>query len=439
MNALWSREKMKLALAPQTNIARRLSFFEYGHAAAGASAKTLDPPRIITLVLEGESRVTPAQWRDAMRCVVDANPGIRLRIRGFRQRARWTNDGAPPPQVRVIENCQWDGSSHRGIEVIEQTPLPVQTGPATELIIATGKITRVLLRTPHAVMDGMGVLHLFQELFRALRGESLLGTNAPFSDVDLMRAVTSEGWKGEGGGEGPIPLTGGAQGTSFGDVWQRLTLPASPQQNLMGRVAEVAARYAWTFGPGPVRIAVPVNLRRHLPGLRSTMNFSGLLHVGMSSSETADDFRRKVREGLEQNRDAAYPAVAECIRYLPFGWIDRLTGRTSENYLRRKLLETVLITNLGVIDMAPFTCPQFEPDNYYSLPVMGNSFISLSACGAHLNFVVGMPAVYASAGRLERLLDLLREEFSADGSHPPARCSQETGRLRQRQGGVPRS
>jgi hypothetical protein len=423
MNAFGSREKMKLALAPQTNIARRLSFFEYGHAAAGASAKTLDPPRIITMVLEGESRVTPGQWRDALRCVVNANPGIRLRIQGFRQRARWTGDGAPPPQVRVIENCQWDGSSHRGIEVIEQTPLPVQIGPATELIIVTGKITRVILRTRHAIMDGMGVLHFFQELFRALRGESLLGTNAPFSDVDLMRAVASESSKGGGGGDGPIPLTGGAQGACYGDVWRRLTLPATPQQNFMGRVAEVAARYAWSFEPGPVRIAVPVSLRRHLPSLKSTMNFSGLLHVGMNSGETADDFRRKVREGLDQNRDAAYPAVAECIRYLPFGWLDRVTGRTPENYLRRKLLETVLITNLGVIDMVPLTCPQFEPDNYYCLPVMGNAFIGLSASGRHLNIVVGMPAVYASGGRLEHFLDLLHAEFSADASNGVVRSA----------------
>jgi hypothetical protein len=93
-----------------------------------------------------------------------------------------------------------------------------------------------------------------------------------------------------------------------------------------------------------------------------------------------------------------------------------MTGRTPKNYLRRNLLETVLITNLGVIDMAPLTCPQFEPYNYYSLPVMGNSFISLSATGRHLNMVVGMPAIYASADRLEHFLDLLREEFSADAS-----------------------
>jgi hypothetical protein len=409
MNAFWPREKRKLALEPQTHIARPLSFFEYGHAAAGASGKTLEPPRIITMVLEGESTLAPRQWEEALRCVVDANHGIPLRIQGVRQRARWTREGALPPQLRIIEDCRWDGRSHRGMEAIEQTPLPLQTGPATELIIAAGKITRLIVRTRHALMDGMGVLHFFQELFRALRGEPLLGSNAAFSDVDLMGAVSSTAWRG--GGESPIPLTGGAQGASYGDVWQRLTLPARPQKNLLGRVAKVAARYAWSFGPGPVRIAVSVNLRRHLPGLKSTMNFSGLLHVGMLPEETADDFRRKVHEALEQNRDVSYPAVAECIRYLSFPFIDRVTGRTSESYLRRKLLETVLITNLGVIDMAPLSCAQFAPDNYYSLPVMGNSFMTLTANGRHLNFVVGMPAVYASEGRLERFIDLLRETF----------------------------
>jgi hypothetical protein len=409
MNAFWSREKRRLALAPRSHIARPLSFFEYGHAAAGASGKTLEPPRIITMVLEGESTLTSGQWQEALRRVVEANHGIPLRIQGSRQRARWTREGALPPQLRVIENCRWDGLSHRSMEAIEQTPLPLQTGPATELIVAAGNITRLILRTRHALMDGMGVLHFFQELFRALRGEPLVGSNAAFSDVDLMRAVTSASWKG--GGESPIPLTGGAQGASYGDVWQRLTLPARPQKNLMGRVAEVAARYAWSFGPGPVRIAVSVNLRRHLPSLKSTMNFSGVLHVEMLPGETADDFRHKLREALEQNRDVSYPAVVECIRYLPFPFIDRVTGRTPESYLRRKLLETVLVTNLGVIDMAPLSCAQFAPDNYYSLPVMGNSFISLSANGRHLNFVVGMPAVYASEGRLERFMGLLREAF----------------------------
>jgi hypothetical protein len=414
MRAHGSLEKMRAALAPQANIARRLSVFEYGHASAGENARTLDPPRVITMVLEGESAVTRAQWREALCRVIDANPGVCLRIKGFRQRARWTSDGALPPQLRIIGNCPWDGTSHHGIEAIEKTPLQLQTGPGAELIVATGEITRLILRVRHALMDGTGVLHFFQELFRALRGAPLLGTNAAFSDVDLMRTVSRAGWT-SGGGD-PIPLTGGTQGTVHGDVWQRLTFPRGPQQNLLGRVAELAARYAWSFNPGPVRIAVPVDLRRHLPSLRSTMNFSGLLHVEMTPGDTADDFRRKLREGIAQNHHAACPRVTECIRYLPFGWIDRLTGRTPENYLRRRPFETVLITNLGAIDMGPLSCAQFEPFNYYCLPVMGNAFISLSASGRHLNMVVGMPAVYASAGRLDRFLDLLREQFGAPGA-----------------------
>jgi hypothetical protein len=45
---------------------------------------------------------------------------------------------------------------------------------------------------------------------------------------------------------------------------------------------------------------------------------------------------------------------------------------------------------------------------------MGNSFITMSTCGDHLNLLVGMPAVYASAGRLERFMERLREELGRD-------------------------
>ncbi|HEV7445963.1 MAG TPA: hypothetical protein VGO18_25535, partial [Steroidobacteraceae bacterium] len=192
-------------LAPQTSIERRLSPLEYWHASAGTSTRTLDSSRIITMVLEGEGVLAYRQLEGALRLVIAANPGLRLRLQGTRHRARWTGDRAIPPSLRVIENCAWDGSSHCGMEAIEETPLTLNPGPGAELLVATGAVTRIILRVHHALMDGSGILHFFEELFRALRCEPLLGTNVRVSDIELMRAFSSTGLRT--GGINPIPLT----------------------------------------------------------------------------------------------------------------------------------------------------------------------------------------------------------------------------------------
>ncbi len=422
---LQSPKAPSLPLAPQTDVLRKLSTPEYYHAAVGRSANTLEQARISIMMVEGISRITPLRWETALRRVAAANPGTRMRLLGQRQRARWSTEGACYPRLRFVDNCSWDGRSQHGAEFIDATPLDLETGPVVELIIANGATTLVILRAHHAVMDGMGMLHFFRELFRALRDEPLQGCNAAFSDVELMREVTQSAQRTEKESSenqssdkqsgdklkknSPIPLTGGAQGTEFGDVWQRLTLPLTPQQNVMGRIAELAARYARNFGSGTVRFAVPVSLRRHLPGLLSTLNFTGLLHIDLEPNGNAEDFRRKLRTALDEKRDAAYHPILNWVRYLPFSWVDWISGRRPSNYLQRKLVETVLITNFGVVDLRELACTDFDPSNFFSLPIAGNSFISLYASGDHLNIIVGMPTVYAVGGRMDRFVEQLQQ------------------------------
>ena len=144
------------------------------------------------------------------------------------------------------------------------------------------------------------------------------------------------------------------------------------------------------------------------------MNYAGMVDVELHPGESAESFRRKLLERLAENADTGYPAILDGLRYLPLSWIDLLSGRTPRNYLRRNLIETVLISNLGVISPAALSCALFRPESYYCLPVMGNSHITLASCGARLNVVVGMPAVYGSDGRLEHFLALLREELGRD-------------------------
>jgi hypothetical protein len=257
----------------------------------------------------------------------------------------------------------------------------------------------------------MGMLHFLREIFHALRDEPLLGSNAEFSDIDLMRSADAGPLQPRAKGF-PIPLTGNARGTDTGDVWRRLTVPLTPQKNLLGRLAELCANYARGFNEGLVRFAVPVNLRRHCPGLLSTSNFTGLVHIDMEKTDDAERFRLKLRQSLDDKKDALYHWIFKLVTYLPMNWVDYCVGRRKGNYLSRKVGETVLITNFGAVDLNEFVCHDFTAHNLYSLPIGGNSFISLYASGQHLNVLIGMPKVYAADGRMEEFCERIKGMLS---------------------------
>jgi NRPS condensation-like uncharacterized protein len=295
------------------------------------------------------------------------------------------------------------------MEQIEEVSLSLKDGPLVELIVAPGLITRLILRIHHAAADGMGAIFALQELFRALRQEPLLGSNAGFSDTDLSRVVNGAP---STVGPSPIYLTGGARGATIGDQWQRLTLPMGKKRDVLSEVAAATARFAWHFSQGPVRVAVPVNLRRYMPGLHSTMNFAGVVYVPLLPGDTAQTFRCELQARLERDEAATWRASNEALRSLPLPWLDRLVGRTRQNYQRRVPPETVMITNLGKIDLQALSCDAFTATNCYMLPILGNAFISLSTAGEMMNMLVGMPRIYASQNRFEQLLATLRAHFN---------------------------
>lgn len=400
-----------LTLEPQTEVNRNVSIAEYYHAAVGSSKRTMELPRISVMIIECENRIAPERWEAALQRAADANPATRIKMIGYRQKSRWTSNGARYPALRVVQNCTWDGRSQEGSEFIDATPLDLRTGPVVELVVAKGKKDFVVLRVSHSVMDGMGMLHFLREVFRALRDEPLLGSNAAFSDVDLMLATEAPPWQAGAKGA-PIPLTGSAQGTDLGDVWRRLTLPLKPQKNLLGRLAELCANYARNFNDGLVRFAVPVNLRKHYPGLVSTSNFTGLIHIDMDKTDDAESFRHKLRQALDDKRDVVYHWLVRLLIYMPMSWIDYGSGRRKNNYLNRRVDETVLITNFGSVDLNDFFCPDFTAHNVYSVPLAGNAFISLYASGENINVMVGMPKVYASGGRMEEFCEMVERMLS---------------------------
>jgi hypothetical protein len=394
-------------LEPVRTIDRRLSTPEHYHACIGTHSRTLEPRREVRMMLMGEGDLPQAAWQKALDAVAAVNPGLQLRLQPDRWPLRWRSD-APSPRVRWIDRCDWDARSQQGSAFISEGELSLEAGPSVELIVAglPGGELLVALRGFHAVTDGSGALHALRELFRALRGEALLGTNAPFSDVQLMRSVGAR--RTPFARVPPCGLTGEPQGFEVGDQWRRLSLGRG-RPRMLAQTAAAMARFAHRFSSAAALIAVPVDLRKHCPGLLSTLNFSNMLLVPMSVGEDEQAFHARLSERLSCGRDTLFPRVLDGLTWLPLPWLDRMLSRTRQNFYRRRPVETVVISNLGRFDSAEFSAPGFRTRTLFAEPLQGSAFSTLSCVDGQVEMLINLPHVLGGNGRFDALESYLRE------------------------------
>ncbi len=396
------------------DIARPLTVSEYYHAAIGRHPQSHIRAREVAIVLEGAGDIDAAAWRTALDLAAAANPGARLRLVGKRQNARWVSD-APPPPLRFVDACVWDGRSSEGSEALFATELLLEQGRSAELVVARDArqsgATKVIFRVSHAVMDGVGTLHFLQETFRALRGEVLLGTNATYTDTDLMRkgpsrTVLPKELK-------PASMMGGAQGDERGGVWRRFSLDG-PQPNLLPRIVAAMTEYSRRNSDLPTRIGIPANLRRHAPDLLATANFTGMTYLDLDAADAIgiDDIKAGLKRLRDGNADMSYRKIFEVMRYLPFAWVDGLLSVNEKNYRTPNLHESAVLTVLGSFKKSLFSGGGFAAERMYALPQLENVFVSVAGLQGNFEICVGMPRVFACSGRMEQFLDYLFERLS---------------------------
>jgi NRPS condensation-like uncharacterized protein len=268
----------------------------------------------------------------------------------------------------------------------------------------------LMLRSHHAVMDGMGCMHFLRELFRALRGEPLLGTNAAFSDVDVMQSVgairsTSRHIK-------TSAMTGAPQGMTRGDQWRRVYV-GGPKKNLLGHIVAAMIEFAGQYTELPMLVGVPVDLRRHVPGLLSTANFTNMLLVRLEKGEGAEDFKRRLHEMLDQKMETMYPRILEIFKWLPLSWMDRLVSRNEKNFHNKKALETVVVSNLGRADSSEFSCPGYRTDGMFVIPIPGSVFAGLAGMDDHVELTINIPNVLSSNGRFDAFEKFLQQRLAS--------------------------
>lgn len=351
------------------------------------------PPFVNQLVVEGDGTLDPDAWRRALDTLLPAWPGARARLHGALGWTRWVDDGAPP----TVTTVDWDGAS----------PLPGRldpwSGPVAEVLLAPGDPARVVLRTHHAAFDGRAAWALAEDLGAALRGEPVRG--ATFDGVTDTALA----------GPGPAPpepppdaaLPTGPGTGEVGTVWRRVSLPRVTGP-VLPRALLALSRAAASFTDAPLRVSVPVDLRRHAPGLRAAANLTGFVRVPLDATSTVASVDTLLRAALDAHEELGPVRLADRLRGVPVAWMERAGRAAARDALRTgRAATSATLSNLGRTDPAVLAAPGFRPRRLFWIPPAGPGtplFLTLTGHPEGVELCAGMPLALASGGRLDALL-----------------------------------
>ncbi len=296
------------------------------------------PPFAIQLVVEGRGQIEPAQLTEAVAAAAVACPGSRL----VRDGRTWRASPDAGPLIGTISRKQWP-------------PDPAEATTSGKLCQVSINEGAVVFRAFHGVMDGRGVLTWAADVFRALRGEPLAGAPSTLTDYGLLERLGATGTR--------PPLTLGWRSPLRDEAvtrWRRRTLDG----NHPGLVAKVAAAIAAHSGHPRSRFMVPVDLRRHVPGLTSTANLSLPIFLDGDPGEPWERLHERLLRALADRRELAGGRAERAGRRVP---LPILAAGLSA--MRHRYLCSSVVSHLGRIDLDAFQAPGFEASTVYSLPV----------------------------------------------------------------------
>lgn len=371
----------------------------------------ISPPCATQLILEGTGILDKKQWLAAISKAGEANPGSRLVMKGSLCFARWVDSGQPPA-LREADGSSWSGYNSEGSGFLE-TSLS-ENGPTCEVVLIHGNPLRVSFRSHHGVMDGRGTLLWIEDLFRALRGDPLVGNPSSLTEYRLARSFQKRG-------RTPAPhhfpaLTGQTVGNEVGCCWQRISL-AGPIRNLLPKLAWIMANEIWLTNPdSPVRFAVPVDMRQRNKNIRSTGNLSNLIYLDVTPSSTPETIADNLRTQLAEKSDGRLYWGDRFIRFFSLQFIENsLKKEIKAKQASGLYRNSGIISNLGRLPLEQLTGGGFRTTSAFGLPVkMENIPFFLGTCGSmdRVEIMLGMSKSLANGGRLEKLMQKIASQLN---------------------------
>ncbi|WNO76839.1 non-ribosomal peptide synthetase [Streptomyces sp. AM8-1-1] len=386
---------------------RPVSATEWSYLAATRLGELL----VLQLVVEGTGPVDALALNRAVAEASASCPGSRLVRRG----RTWV-DSERPARVVVADGRSFDRTTLTGLPELAGPLAESEGSPACEVLLLTGEPGTVVFRASHAVMDLKGASMWAAEVFRALRGEPLHGAADPLADYPLLDAVGRTGQRPRLGLDQRSPL-GGRPGND--SVWRRRTVTGRHP----ALAAKVAAAVTGAVTGSTARIMVPVDLRRHTPGVSSTANLALPVFLDLTAGQDPDTVHRRLLHALASRRELA-SGVEAALGRLPLRAAAALIGASrSAATARHRYLASAIVSNAGRLDPSDFSTREFTATTVYALPVHAPLVpvsIALLELPEHTELVVSARGAADVEERCDALLDRIESALNTAAPTPSA-------------------
>lgn len=369
----------------------------------------LAPPFCIQIVIQGQGNLNLSQLTQAITKAQSYTPGSQLQLKGKLHFSRWIDSDSPPP-VREITSHNWRGDDFE-IRQFLQAPLKNST---CEVLLLQGNPQYIIFRVLHSVMDARGAQIWVNNVFKALRKESLIQLFDDITDRTFAKSLKQKDYRKKYPFNCISP-TGPAIGQSKRFQWVRLTLP----ERIPGLIAQIATHvmhYTNQHSSCPAtRFMIPVDLRFHNPQLQTTANLSNPLFLDLVSEQDWPSLYSRMLQELLEKREGVIGQWDDLISYLPI-WFLKPALRALSHYLlsKNRFMMTGILSNIGYIDLNHFSCENFQAETCFFLPVnvpITPLTMVIVEMNNHTEIVVSMPEVLGNKGRLKALTTYLTQKL----------------------------
>ncbi|MBN1497512.1 MAG: hypothetical protein JXA07_12120 [Spirochaetes bacterium] len=371
------------------------------------------PPFANQLILEYSGELNVPLWKKAVETASAANPGSRLVLKGKLQFARWVDSGKTPPVIEV-DGSAWDGMSPEGAPAFLKEPMDPYDHTC-EFIIIHGNPIRICLKTMHAVMDGKGTMQWLYDIVRTANGEQPIGFNSKITEVEAAKSFQSSGRVPKP--HQYIAPTGKPEGNERGFTWRRIKLNGALYPDGLGQIAMILAREAWSHGDGPVRFAVPVDLRPRVPKELSLGNLTNFIYIDIDKESSPESLTKDVKHQLEGKKDGELYWGDQMVRYMPLSLLRRsLVSEIRTKNLTGLYRNSGIISNIGEVPRDIFIGGGLTPFDAFGIPPCVDAIPLFLGMFRNtplqvFEIIISMPRVLANNGRMEALIDRIQNEM----------------------------